>query len=281
MTINPLGCPPWSTEHESSQTRTHDSYTTPWDTIERYIKLHNPGAIIEVQTNDNRALICYDDITPGFPHNPQICDLALSLTVNFIRLFMGKGWKPLAVFLVRPQPEDIGFYQKTFKAPLLFGQDINAIEIDVRDLDATAPLADPELRRFLTRHVEQLEGRNLQDTRSIVEQLIRSRLSTGLCTEEQIAATLHITSRTLQRRLKAEGIGFKQLLTQIRCSLAEEYLRSGSFTKLAAALGYSELSAFTRFFHAHFGMSPTQYRQSLLARRNCTGLARQSGHTDS
>jgi hypothetical protein len=31
VTINPLGCPPWSTEHESSQTRTHDSYTTPRD----------------------------------------------------------------------------------------------------------------------------------------------------------------------------------------------------------------------------------------------------------
>jgi hypothetical protein len=31
VTINPLGCPPWSAEHESSQTRTHDSYTTPRD----------------------------------------------------------------------------------------------------------------------------------------------------------------------------------------------------------------------------------------------------------
>src|SRR5688572_294658 len=32
-TISPLGCPPWSAEHESNRTRTHDSYTTPWDTI--------------------------------------------------------------------------------------------------------------------------------------------------------------------------------------------------------------------------------------------------------
>jgi hypothetical protein len=32
-TIKPLGCPPWSTEHESNRTRTHDSYTTPWDPI--------------------------------------------------------------------------------------------------------------------------------------------------------------------------------------------------------------------------------------------------------
>jgi hypothetical protein len=31
VTINPLGCPPWSAEHESNQTRTHDSYTTPRD----------------------------------------------------------------------------------------------------------------------------------------------------------------------------------------------------------------------------------------------------------
>jgi hypothetical protein len=32
-TIKPLGCPPWSAECESNRTRTHDSYTTRWDTI--------------------------------------------------------------------------------------------------------------------------------------------------------------------------------------------------------------------------------------------------------
>ena len=44
MTINPLGCPPWSTEHESSQTRTHDSYTTPWDTILQTAKRLSAGS---------------------------------------------------------------------------------------------------------------------------------------------------------------------------------------------------------------------------------------------
>jgi len=34
LRIRPLGCPPWSTEHESIKTETHDSYTTPRDTIE-------------------------------------------------------------------------------------------------------------------------------------------------------------------------------------------------------------------------------------------------------
>jgi peptide methionine sulfoxide reductase MsrA len=34
VTINPLGCPPWSAEHESNLTRTRDSYTTPRDTTQ-------------------------------------------------------------------------------------------------------------------------------------------------------------------------------------------------------------------------------------------------------
>jgi putative transposase len=33
-TVRPLGWPPSSAEHESNRTRTHDSYTTPRDTIE-------------------------------------------------------------------------------------------------------------------------------------------------------------------------------------------------------------------------------------------------------
>lgn len=42
VTISPLGCPPWSTEHESNHSRNHDSYTTRRDAIDA---CHVPGVI--------------------------------------------------------------------------------------------------------------------------------------------------------------------------------------------------------------------------------------------
>jgi len=34
--ISPLGCPPWSTEHEFNRAKTHDSYTASGDTILKF-----------------------------------------------------------------------------------------------------------------------------------------------------------------------------------------------------------------------------------------------------
>lgn len=92
----------------------------------------------------------------------------------------------------------------------------------------------------------------------VVTQLIRSMLGAGRCTEEAVANVLQINRRTLQRNLKAEGVSFRELLTQIRGDLAEQYLRESaiSLTDLAGVRGYSELSAYTRFFKTPFWCPP-------------------------
>ena len=240
----------------------------------RYIKLHNPGAVIELQTNSRQALLCYDDTTPGLPRNPQICDLGLVLAVDLLRFFMGKSWRAKAVFFVHNEPEDISIYQEIFKAPLFFDQEVYAVEFDASILEARVPQADPEVRDFFFRYVGQLDKKYNQDVCFVVTQLIRSLLGTRRCSEEEIASVLQINRRTLQRKLQAEGLSFRQLLAQIRGELAEQYLREStiSVTDLASILGYSELSAFTRFFKNRFGVSPTQYRATEIERHY---LARQ------
>ncbi len=238
--------------------------------IGRYINLHNPGAIVELQPYDSRALLSYDDITPGLPRNPQLCDKALVLGLDILQFFMGKDWKPTAVFFVHKQPDDISFYQAIFNAPLFFNQEIYAVEFDRSILGTEAPQVDPALRCFFSRYVKELEDKHKhkQNICSAVEQLIRPLLSTGRCTEKYIADTLQISRRTLQRKLKAEGTSFQELMIQIRSGLATQYLHESRipFTDVASALGYSELSAFTRFFKAQFNVSPTQYRQAKTMR---------------
>lgn len=159
--------------------------------------------------------------------------------------------------------ENFSVYQTIFNAPLFFDQEFYALEFDASTLDAKTTQADLELKSFFSRYVSEQEGKYKRDTISVVEHLIRSLLSTGRCTEERIANTLQINRRTLQRKLKAEGVSFNQLLAQIRGDLAEQYLLETNipFTHLAITLGYSELSAFTRFFKNRFGMSPSEYKR--------------------
>ncbi|MCM3562689.1 AraC family transcriptional regulator [Hydrogenophaga intermedia] len=74
------------------------------------------------------------------------------------------------------------------------------------------------------------------------------------------ARLLHVTPRTLHRRLVAEGTTYQQILEQVRHLLAVEYLRTRQLTvqEIAHALGYSDVANFRRAFRRWEGVPPTR-----------------------
>lgn len=80
-------------------------------------------------------------------------------------------------------------------------------------------------------------------------------------TIDQAAAALHTSARSLRRRLAGEGCGYRQLVEEVRRSLAEQYLTVGMTVEATARrLGYSETAAFTHAFSRWTGSTPTHYR---------------------
>ena len=80
-----------------------------------------------------------------------------------------------------------------------------------------------------------------------------------------IAARLHLSDRTLQRRLLAETSSFAQLLDETRCELARQYLSDAhrSLGEVADLLGFADQSNLFRACRRWFGMPPGQYRAQL------------------
>ena len=93
---------------------------------------------------------------------------------------------------------------------------------------------------------------------------IVERLPDGPPSQQQIAEALHVSNRTLQRRLKDEGTSFMDLLQDTRLQLAQKYLqqRSRSVVETAYMLGFSEPSTFSRAFKRWTGVAPADYRDS-------------------
>ena len=83
---------------------------------------------------------------------------------------------------------------------------------------------------------------------------------------EDIAARLHLTDRTLQRRLQAESVSYQQLLDVTRCELARQYLSDErrSLTEVADLLGFADQSNLFRACKRWFGLPPGQYRAQVL-----------------
>ncbi len=134
-----------------------------------------------------------------------------------------------------------------------------------KNLLAPIPRSDPHLHQILDRQAQQQldaltgEGEDIDRYRSQLLRLIPHHQPT-LAT---LAAENGTSTRSLQRRLRARGMSFQQLLDQTRCTLAERYLKESrlNLPDIAGILGYTEQSSFSRAFIRWRGIAPGQYRR--------------------
>ncbi|MCB1636031.1 MAG: helix-turn-helix domain-containing protein, partial [Xanthomonadales bacterium] len=93
------------------------------------------------------------------------------------------------------------------------------------------------------------------------DRLVRM-LPEGEPSAEQVASSLHLSLRSLQRRLAEEDSSYEQLLLLTREELARSYLQDPrhAISEIAYLLGYADASCFTRAFRRWTGMAPSVYR---------------------
>ncbi len=147
---------------------------------------------------------------------------------------------------------------------LAFDQASNGFSIDKALLDRPARNGDPALYSFLEEHALQaLASRpKTDDLIDKLRHLIRDALKQGEPNIERVATRLHMSGRTLQRRLANLKTSFQEVLDGVRFDLARNYLRDErlDISQVAYLLGYSELRAFDRAFRRWAGMAPREWR---------------------
>ena len=99
-----------------------------------------------------------------------------------------------------------------------------------------------------------------------VRDLLRNALPESP-TIESVAGHLHLSPRTLHRRLRDEGTSFRAIKDAIRRDIALARLAKTrrSIATVASELGYADTSAFYRAFTGWTGLSPQRFRQQLLS----------------
>ncbi|HEX4938830.1 MAG TPA: helix-turn-helix transcriptional regulator, partial [Candidatus Kapabacteria bacterium] len=131
------------------------------------------------------------------------------------------------------------------------------------DLQCTLPTHDPVVAALHERYLQQqLQKLGHTSTRYRVFTEIVRRLKNGEPRRAEIAASIHVSERTLQRRLREENISFQELLNDARRELAQQYLADTRLTlaEVADLLGFGDQSNFFRASKRWFGVSPGQYR---------------------
>lgn len=196
----------------------------------------------------------------------EAMDAFAAIYVRTCRNRLGRHYAPLAVHLMRPQPEDPQPWHTVFRAPLFFGAAENLLLFSCEDFDSHLDDANPELAEHneavLNRTLEQLSALTWERK---VRGAIETQLPEGEPSAEHIAHTLHLSLRSLQRHLADVGCRYDLLLNQCRQNLALQHMRDPgcSLSEVAYLLGFADTSSFSRAFKRWTGMTPSQYREGL------------------
>jgi AraC-like DNA-binding protein len=97
---------------------------------------------------------------------------------------------------------------------------------------------------------------------------VQQRLTGRRPNVEDIADALHISSRTLQRRLQDAGASFQRVLEEARHQLARHYLNHSvlELNEAAYLLGYEDSNSFVRAFRTWEGVPPARWREEQRAK---------------
>ncbi len=192
-------------------------------------------------------------------------DAGMAFFLRMCRITGGPDISPVRVVLMRPRPACADRFAAFFSAPIEYGADTNLLSFNNDRAHVSQPYANPELARINDQSVVDYLARFDRDSISMrVRAAIIERLTDGTPSQGNIAESLHVSLRSLQRKLNTEDTNFKSLLEGTRHDLALQYIREQhrTISEVTYLLGFSEPSNFSRAFRRWTGMSPAEFREN-------------------
>jgi AraC-like DNA-binding protein len=198
-----------------------------------------------------------------------LTDLCFAWVLNIARHGTGTRLCPLRLELARPAAH-ARVYERHFGCPVHFGVARNAIVFRASDAALPFVTRNAELLAMLAPQFDE-ELKQMKRQESFAEGVrsaIQRRLAGRRPKVQEIARELHISPRTLQRRLQDDGFSFQQVLEQARHQLARHYLNNSGLglNEAAYLLGYEDSNSFVRAFRAWEGVPPGFWREAQRAK---------------
>ncbi len=232
--------------------------------LARFSRVVSEGVKVNLVETETSATLEFHFLHPGLA--PWLRpDGTLAMLLAMCQALGGKSFRPQEVHVPHAQPRRTQPYRHLFGCPVLFRAEACRFQISAQAADAPRTAPPEQLEQLHDRlMLDYLRQMDEADLIGRVKGVIVDLLPSGNVTDARVARELHMTSRTLQRRLQERGTTFKRLLTEVRTDLAAQYLREGrhNLSEISFLLGFSELSAFSRAFKRWHGRPPSDYLRS-------------------
>lgn len=233
---------------------------------ERFAGLVGGGGRFASRAEGDGLWLIYRPLDPDWPCRRHRVEAVLAASLTFAGWLTGQTVRAARVHLRHPAPPAATEHRRVFGCEPAFEQAEDALLLPGAVLDLGVAQASAGLKDVLARYArDTLADLDRGDLRAQVGAAVRTALDAGrLPAVTEIAAALHLSPRTLQRRLKDEGSGFAAEVNAVREGMARDLLRDGArpIAEIAYRLGFADTANFHRAFKAWAGMTPAAWRRT-------------------
>jgi len=235
------------------------------DIFDRYAALIIDGLKLEVSVEGRVATARFTcpDVDPR--HAAFMSDCVFTFILQLATALLGSHLGPIEVRMRRPTPADPSLYQRLARGPVRFGCGRDECDFDAALLERRGIGGDETVSTILERRADSLMAQLDADApiEGRVRDLLRGAPHLLDLSADEIAASLGLGSRTLQRRLRERGLSLSALVEDERRGRAIRAVACSEMPikEIAYLTGFSEPSAFHRAFKRWTGKTPVRYRE--------------------
>ena len=232
-----------------------------------YSRVRLPMLQIRLVDDGSQAGVDVQELLPLGPVRQCLLELFL---VGLARmtpvLLTGRSMHDNELWFDDPEPDYFAGYRDRLP-PTRFGTGVNQLRFPAEFLDLPLDTAnEPAAREAQQLIAGELDRIGLTDDAVVGVQAILSAGTAGYDLGS-VAQALHLSPRTLRRRLHDRGATFHDLASEARRVEAVRLLRNTVLTveQIAAQLGYSDPGNFCRAFKRWTGRPPGAFRDQVSA----------------
>ena len=226
----------------------------------RYVRGGGPYLIDQA---DGGVLIGYRAHDPGVAGASHIAQGALAFGVRIFQEIGGAA--PAAAVFSLPEPPDLSGYKSVFDGTrLVFKATHFGLIFTPAALRTALPGAAPALHAALGKSIAERWGQQQPNLREQVLRALVPQVLSGEQSLELTAERLKLQPQALNRELSKAGYSFRDLLNEACFEMSSQLLTDAklSINEITRLLGYSEISAFSRFFATMSGgVPPAEWRR--------------------
>jgi len=220
--------------------------------VAQYGQVVTTGAHLGLVDEGRHAVLNLTSAPGGEPEPDSwqpAAQAGLAALVTLCREARGAGVNPARVLLAQKESGTRSRLEAFFDCPVRFTASRDALVFANDDLDAPLETASKALVRVnenaVTRYLATMKTGRVGE-RVRVEVL--PALPGGDVSQAAVARALHMSLRTLQRRLRGEDLTFRDVVDSARRQLARTYAKDRSMTgeEIAYLLGFSEPRSLSR-----------------------------------